>query len=53
MKTILSSRRHHYLADVSIFLATLVLIAGMAGCGELPCEDLKIQTWYDLDAVRN
>ena len=30
---ILSWRRHHYLARVSIFLITLVLMAGMVGCG--------------------
>jgi hypothetical protein len=36
MKIILSSRRHHYMAIVSIFLIMLIavaLIAGMAGCG--------------------
>jgi len=32
MKIILSSKRHHYLAIVSIFLIALALIAGMAGC---------------------
>ena len=32
MKTILSSRRHHYVARVSIFLITVALIAGMVGC---------------------
>jgi len=39
MKIILSSRRHHYLARVSIFLITVALIAGMVGC-----DDVK----YDL-----
>jgi len=33
MKTILSSRRHHYVPRVSIFLITVALIAGMVGCG--------------------
>ena len=34
MKTILSSRKHHYMARVSIFLITVALIAGMVvGCG--------------------
>jgi hypothetical protein len=33
MKTILSSRRHHYVARVGIFLITVALIAGMVGCG--------------------
>jgi len=32
MKTILSSRRDHYLARGCIFLITVALIAGMAGC---------------------
>jgi hypothetical protein len=32
MKITLSSKRHHYLAIVSIFLIALALIAGMAGC---------------------
>ena len=33
MKTILSSRKHHYVAKVCILLITVALIAGMAGCG--------------------
>ena len=33
MKTVLSSKRHHYLVKSSIFLVTLALIAGMVGCG--------------------
>jgi hypothetical protein len=54
MKTILSSRRDHYLAKFSIFLITVALIAGMVGCVDHPFgEDLEIETWYDLDAVRN
>ena len=36
MKIILSSKRHHYLAGVSIFLVTLALIAGMAACDFSP-----------------
>jgi len=32
MKIILSSKRHHYLAGVGIFLVTIALIAGMVGC---------------------
>ena len=34
MKTILSSRRHHYVARVSIFLIAVALIAGMVGCAQ-------------------
>ena len=32
MKIILSSKRHHYLARVSIFLVMIALIAGAVGC---------------------
>ena len=32
MRIIFSSRRHHYLARLSIFLITVALIAGMVGC---------------------
>jgi len=37
---------------LSIFLITVALIAGMAGCVP-PSQNLEIQDWYDLDAVRN
>jgi hypothetical protein len=47
-------------ARVSIFLITVALIAGMAGCdGYPPCptpppsQNLEIWDWYDLDDVRN
>ena len=54
MKIILSSRRHHYLARLSTFLITMVLIAGMAGCCQPPpSETVEIQNWYELDAIRN
>ena len=46
MKTILSLRRHHYLAIVSIFLIILIMVAlivGMAGCGGGP-YDLTISS---------
>jgi uncharacterized repeat protein (TIGR02543 family) len=32
MKTILSSRKHHYVAKVCIFLIMVALVAGMVGC---------------------
>ena len=35
---------------LSIFLITVALIAGMAGCGPLRIE---IHDWYDLDAIRD
>jgi hypothetical protein len=57
MKIIFGSGRHRYLARVSVFLITAALIAGMAGCdgGDYtrPSKDLEIQTWYDLDKVRD
>jgi hypothetical protein len=53
MKTILSPRRDRHLAKVCVFLITVALIAGMAGCSLFPSQNLEIQTWYDLDAVRN
>jgi len=38
---------------VIIFLITLVLIAGVAGCNYIPpSQNLEIRTWYDLDAIR-
>jgi hypothetical protein len=37
---------------LSIFLITATLIAGMAGCIS-PSQNLEIQTWYDLDEVRD
>ena len=42
MKTILSSRKHHYVKRVSIFLIMVALIAGMMGCD----DDDSLQ--YDL-----
>jgi The GLUG motif len=59
MKTILGSRKHHYLLKLSIFLVTVALIAGIAGCSDgggyvpPPSKDLEIRTWYDLDEVRD
>jgi len=52
MKIILSSKRYHYLARVSIFLIMVALVAGMVGCGPTS-QNLEIRTWYDLDAIRN
>jgi hypothetical protein len=43
-----------YVARLSVFLITVALIAGMVGCDLFsPSRNLEIQTWYDLDAVRN
>ena len=38
MKTIPSSKRHHYVARVSIFLVTVALVAGMVGCTAIPVQ---------------
>jgi len=55
MKIILSSRRQHYLARLSVFLILVVLVAGIVGCGGTtpPSEAVEIQNWYDLDAIRD
>jgi len=55
MNTILGSRKDHYLIGLSIFLMMVALIIGMVGCGynPPPSQHLEIQTWYDLDAVRD
>jgi len=50
MKIVPSSRRRYYAARVSVFLITVALVAGMAGCGPLRIE---IHDWYDLDAIRD
>src|SRR4030043_1991480 len=53
MKT-LGSRRHYYVARVSILLIMIALITGMAGCLFPPAtRNLEIRTWYDLDAIRD
>ena len=52
MKIILGSRRHHYVAGVSVFLITIALIIGMVGC-DAPSAGVAIRDWHDLDAVRN
>jgi hypothetical protein len=38
---------------IGIFLVMVALIVGMAGCFSTPSQDLEIQDWYDLDAIRN
>jgi hypothetical protein len=57
MRTILGSRRDHYLTRVSIFFILAALIAGMIGCdGDNPppfSKDLEIRDWYDLDDIRD
>jgi hypothetical protein len=44
---------NYYATKVSIFLIMAALIAGMPSCdGYTPSQNLEIQDWYDLDAVR-
>jgi len=45
-----------YATRASVFLIMAALIVGMAGCpgdGYTPSQNLEIQTWYDLDDVRD
>ena len=43
MKTILGSRKHHYLKSVSIFLIVVALVAAMVSCdGPAPKYDLTM-----------
>jgi Leucine-rich repeat (LRR) protein len=48
MKIIPSSRRHHYVARVGVFLVTLVLLAGMVGCNGGGVEQEAV-TFTDLN----
>ena len=52
MGIILGSRRHRYLAAVSIVLTTVALIIGMISC-DAPTAGVQIRDWYDLDEVRD
>ena len=53
MKIIPGSSKPHYLIRVRVFLVIAVLIAGMAGCVGYGSQNLTIQDWYDLDAIRD
>jgi hypothetical protein len=53
MKIILGSRRHRYVAGVSIFLTMVALIMGMVGCDAPSSPGVQIRDWYDLDDVRD
>jgi hypothetical protein len=41
-----------HVTRVGVFLITIALIAGMAGCGP-PFQNPQIRTWHDLDAIRD
>jgi len=45
--------RHHYVVRAGICLVIVALIAGMVGCDGDGSQSLEIQTWYDLDAIRD
>jgi hypothetical protein len=51
----MSGRLNRYPAKAIVFLITVALVAGMAGCtyNPPPSQNLEIRTWYDLDDVRN
>jgi hypothetical protein len=53
VKGIVDSRRVHYRARLCIFLIMIVLTIGAVGCHTHGYPCLEVQTWYDLDAVRN
>ena len=51
MKAISGSRKDH-LIRLSIFLITIALVTGVAGCFYTPpSQNLGIRTWYDLYAI--
>ncbi|MDH4068022.1 MAG: hypothetical protein OEU97_03710, partial [Dehalococcoidia bacterium] len=53
MKRLSGSRITQSLVRLGVFLTMAALIAGMAGCSGDGSQNLEIQDWYDLDAVRN
>ena len=53
MKMIINPRICGYVARPIIFLIMIVLIIGTVGCHTHGYPCLEVQTWYDLDAVRN
>jgi len=42
-----------YVKRLSILLIMVALIAGMEGCFSPSSQNLEIQTWYDLDTIRD
>jgi len=59
MKIISGSKRRHYVTRVGTFLIMIALITGIPSSCAVgpddtnPSRNLEIQTWYDLDAVRD
>ena len=54
MKTILSWRRYHYVARISILLVIVALIAGVVGCGQ-PAEytPMVAAGWYHTVGLKS
>jgi len=51
---VFGSKRHYYMAKISILLIVIALIAGMGGClFPRGPRNLEIRTWYDLEAIRD
>ncbi|MFC1927783.1 hypothetical protein ACFLW7_04315, partial [Chloroflexota bacterium] len=57
MKIMPGRRKRNYLARFGVFLTTVALVAGMAGCdgsGSDPYADyIRIYDWTELDNIRN
>jgi hypothetical protein len=43
----------YYVPRACIFLMTVALVLGIAGCFPSRSRDLEIRTWYDLEEIRN
>ncbi len=52
MKVTRRQRKHLYLAELSILLITVALLAGMMGCDSVS-DYLEIRNWHDLYAIRD
>jgi len=53
MKTIFNAKKNQSLVRVTVFLITVAIITGMGGCVGGGSQNLEIQDWYDLDAIRD
>jgi len=53
MRTIFNEKKNQSVARATFFLITLAIITGMVGCDGGGSQNLEIQDWYDLDAIRD